>query len=162
MEPSPIQKLFGREPIRGNTIFHVLAKLGSLELLNRICDNVDEPCDSILHEKNYNGEFCTHVVAKNHRGQAAIVLMEALMNLGADLNAVDARAGFTVLHETVLREDYELAEWLCQQPRLNLDSKTWGGLTAYQLAFKKKNQQMMDLFRTQGANCEQPNVCDSE
>lgn len=162
MESSPIGKLFDREPISGNTIFHVLAELGSLELLYRIRANVDESCHSILNKKNYNGEFSTHVVIRNHRGQHAIKLMEILTTLGADLNTQEGLAGFTALHEAILRDDYEMAAWLCQQPTINLNLKTFGGLTAYQLAFRRKNKEMMDILRKHGANCEEPQVSESD
>lgn len=154
MEACPIQKLFDREPIRGNTILHELAKLGSLELLNRIRDNVDEPCNSILEKKNDDGEFSTHVVARYHSGQCAIKLMEALVKLGADLNAAEESEGFTILHDTVMSGDYQLAEWLCQQPGIDLDLKTSSGLTAYELAFREMDIPMMDLFREYGAKFE--------
>lgn len=154
MTSSSIKKLFDSEPVRGNTIFHVLAELGSLELLYRIRDRVDEAFDSIVLKKNYNGETSIHVAAKKNKGQRAISIIQVLVEFGGDLNAADRYTGVTVLHEAVWREDYILAEWLCTQPDIDLEATTWGGLTAFQLAFKKRNDHLMNIFRTNGANCE--------
>lgn len=80
--------------------------------------------------------------------------MEALVELGADPNAAEKWTGFTILHYTALRGDYELAVWLRQLPGIDLDSKNSRGLTAYQLAFEGRDLMLMDLFRAYGAKRE--------
>lgn len=160
MEVTPYGKLFGRNTQTGNTIFHEIAELGSVTLLQRIRDNVTESYSSILREKNYSGEFCGHVAAK-HRGLRAIALLEILVELGADLNAITGCSGDTLLHETASSGDDELAEWLCEQQGINLNAKNYGTLTAYQVAFQRNNQKMMNILRTHGAQCEDPPMSDN-
>lgn len=163
MEPtSDIKRLFGRDVNRGNTIFHEIAELGSLLLLNRIFKNVDERLDLILQTENYNGELSIHVAAKKWKGLRAIELIKMLVKLGANLNAAEEYSGYTVCHEAVCFEDDELLQWLCQQPGINLDAKTMRKKTAYQMAFRKNNTKLMGILRDHGADCELREESESE
>lgn len=163
MDTTNVAELFGdRDICTGNTIFHKLAEDGALLQLYYIRDKIDRPLNAVLQIKNYNGEFSIHTAAQRHRGFLAIKLIEVLVGMGADLNAKDGRSGNTVLHTTVCCEDYELAEWLCKQSTIDLNAKNYAQLTAYQLAFKRKNEQLMGILRTSGAVCETPEDSDDE
>lgn len=156
MNNSQNAKLFGRNPITGNTIFHELAEAGSVPLLKRIRQTVDdEPHDSIINELNFQGLTCIHVAAKAHRRLHAIEVIAVLVQMGANLNGADNLSGATVLHDTVWYEDYKLATWLCQQPHINLDAKRWDGVTAYQMAFMEQNSRMKKILGEGGADCEE-------
>lgn len=159
---SDIGGLFGRDVNSGNTIFHEIAELGSLPLLNRILKNVDQRVDWILQTGNYNGELSIHVVAKKWKGLRAIELIKLLVKLGANLNAADEYSGWTLCHLAVSFEDDELLQWLCQQPGIKLDAKTRSRKTAYQMAFRKKKTELMDILRNHGADCEVNEESESE
>ncbi|AIK25693.1 Vank5 [Hyposoter didymator ichnovirus] len=156
MTNSQIAKLFAKNPITGDTIFHELADAGSVPLLKRIRETIDGPYDSIINELNFHGLTCIHVAVKLHRGLHAIQVLELLVEMGADLNAPDNLSGATVLHDTVWYEDRELATWLCQQPHINLDARRWDGVTAYQMASMEQNKRMKEILHSHGASCEQP------
>nr|AAX56958.1 vankyrin 2 [Ichnoviriform sonorense] len=162
MEICQIRKLVGRKHITGNNIFHELAEVGSLTLLYRIRDNIDESFHSILQETNNDGESNIHIAVKKHSGEHAIKLIEVLVAMGADLNGTIGTSGCTVLHVTVWRKDYTLTKWLCQQSRINLHAKGWDGLTACQMAIIENDKQMIDIFQTHGAARAQPKVIESK
>nr|AAX56955.1 vankyrin 3 [Ichnoviriform sonorense] len=147
MDISGIRKLFGRNGILGNTIFHELAYVGSLTLLYRFRDNFDESFRSFLQETNNDGENSIHVAANTHRGFHAIRLIEELVNLGVDLNARDRSLNMTVLHIAVHHKDYALAKWLRQQPNVDINVKNFDGLTAYGLACLENDEEMMRILR---------------
>nr|ABH10021.1 vankyrin 2 [Campoletis chlorideae ichnovirus] len=162
MDIRQIRGLVGRNDITGNNIFHELAEVGSLTLLYRIRDNIDESFHSILQETNNDGESSIHIAVKKHRGEHAIKLVEVLVSMGADLNGTMGTSGCTVLHITVWRKDYTLAKWLCQQSRINLHAKGWYGLTAYHMAVIENDEQMMDIFKAYGATCAELKVIESK
>lgn len=155
MSSAPIPQVIYREPNTRNTIFHAFAEMGSLHLLYWIHGKLGEDANHILHARNYFGETSIHIAARAHRGKRAIELIKALVEFGVDLNAPERFTGVTALHETILNEDYELAEWLCKQPGIDMELKTWHGLTAYQWAFRRKNKKLMNILRTYGARCEE-------
>lgn len=146
-------KLFRKDPFTGNTIFHHLAYVGSLTLLKRFRDNLDEPCTAILHQCNSEGEFSIHVAANMHRGLHAIQVIELLRDLGADLDARDDQWAVTVLHIAVNHQDHTLAKWLCEQSQIDINAEDADGSTAHQLARENHDQQMMDILQMHGAQC---------
>lgn len=156
MAMSGFEVLFDRDDETGETIFHELAKLGALRVLYRIHERTAGAFPALLQIKNYEGDLCTHVAAKYHNGSLAIDLIEILMLMGADLNGRNSGAGETLLHGTVYDEDYELAEWLCRQSQIDLDARNYGGLTAFEIAYKRNDEHLKKIFREAGANCEEP------
>lgn len=161
MEKSEFEDLFDRDE-NGNTIFHELAELGALRVLYRIQQRTTGSFVHLLQIRNHEGELCTHVAVKYHNGVHAIGIVKVLVLMGADLNGTNVRAGETVLHNTVYNGDYELAEWLCKQPQINLNARNYSTLTAYQLAYKRDDEQLKEIFRKAGANCEEPKETSSE
>lgn len=147
MERATIKKLFDAERIFGNTIFHELAYCGSLVLLRRISGTIDEPCESILQQVNFDGEHSIHVVANIHKGNRAVNLIKALIEMGADLNARDQLLNVTVIHIAVEHRDYILAKWLCDQGRIDLNVKSVDGLTAYDIARAANDTTMMKILK---------------
>lgn len=136
-----------RKIITGNTIFHDAAKDGSLELLCHIRDFMDYPYYLTLAEKNSDGDTCIHVAVKNHKGLRAINLVKVLVELGADLNARQGYSLCTALHCSVAQGDYELAEWLCQQPGIDCRAKNWDSSTVFDYAYIMQDELMLDILR---------------
>lgn len=122
MEDSSVVKFFGKNKLNGNTIFHEIAIEGSLALLLRIRENLDEPIDLVLEELNDQGETCVHLAALMNRGQHAIEIIEVLRELGADLNARN-RLGHTLMSYAIYNKDYQLIDWLLLQPEITLSSR---------------------------------------
>ncbi|XP_046742494.1 NF-kappa-B inhibitor cactus-like [Diprion similis] len=135
MEKSAFEDLFKRDRETGETIFHELAECGALRVLvlYRIHERTSGAFVNLIQIKNYRGELCTHVAARCHSGIRAINLIEILVLMGADVNERESCGGETVLHTTVFKRDYELAEWLCKHPQINLDARNYGRLTAFQI-----------------------------
>lgn len=146
MPVSQIPQLSSKNPITGNTIFHEAAKRGSLELLYRIRNSMEEPYYSILGEKNNDGDTCIHVAVKTHMKLRAINLVKVLVELGADLNAEHGFSRCTVLLLSVWRGDHKLVEWLCQQPGIDLYATSWNSMTVFLCAYIKSDQRMMDIL----------------
>nr|ABH10020.1 vankyrin 1 [Campoletis chlorideae ichnovirus] len=147
MNIAGIQQLFGRNHNSGENILHELVRTGSLELLYRIRDNYGGPLDFLLQEFDNCGKNCIHVAADTHRGRRAILIIQVLMELGADLNAGDYWLNMTVLHLAVYNKDYALAKWLCQQPILDINAMGFDGTTAFGIAYSTGDYQMMIMLR---------------
>nr|AAX37361.1 putative ankyrin 1 [Tranosema rostrale ichnovirus] len=161
MELSKIEELFATYSHTGNTIFHDLAEYGALRLLQRIRDRIDPPFHAI-QRKNYSDDFCVHSVVKWHGGLRAIDLLEVLVQMGADLNARGGRSGDTALHMTTYDGDCDLALWLCRQPQIDVHVRNHAGLTAYELAVKKKNERLMAILCSSSVKCETPEISKHE
>lgn len=144
----------------GENIFHELCRHGNLFLLQKARCWLDKKTKFLLQQYNLEGDQCTHIVAHNHRKQEAVRLMEALMDLGADLNA-SSRVSGTALHIAVFYQDYELVTWICQQTGVDLEAYDSSGLTAYQIAWKRGDFKMVDIFFKFDADCNQAYPSDS-
>lgn len=158
METSKYAKLFGKNPVTSKTIFHEIAEAGTLQLLYRIRDTVEEPVAPFLQEKDNFGDLCVHVVVKRHKGMHAILLLKVLVQLGADLNALNDVTKCGILHLAAVSGDYDLAQWLAQQPQIDLNVKGWDELTAYDMAFIETDSRMMEILGAHGALGPQPEV----
>lgn len=152
MNITGIQNLFGRNHVSGDNILHEIVQTGSLELLRRFRDNYVVPLDSLLQEVDLFGRTCIHVAADTHRGHHAILIIQVLTELGADLNARDCPLNMTVLHIAVYHKDYELAKWLCQQPNLDINATRFDGLTAYEIAYLANDHQMINSLTPNGVH----------
>ncbi|BAF45649.1 vankyrin-b2.1 [Ichnoviriform fugitivi] len=162
MGNSACKDLFDRDDRTGDTIFHELAKIGGLIVLNRIQERTPGPFVDLLRIKNHEGELCTHVVANYHNGLRAILLIDVLVLLGADLNGRNFCAGETVLHRSVHNGDAPLAKWLCEQPQINLNARNNNGLTAYQIANERNDGDLKEILRKAEENCEEPQGTSSD
>lgn len=93
---------------------------------------------SLLNERKENGEQCTHIIARS-RNDYAREMMYIVLKLGADINGQESLSGFTPLHLSIWESNYELAEWLCERPDINLGATNYAGQTIYQLAVERKD-----------------------
>ncbi|XP_057318680.1 NF-kappa-B inhibitor cactus-like [Microplitis mediator] len=141
-------------------VFHVIAKKGWLKMLCAIEGLIDEKIKLWLQKRNKEGDTCLHIAAVAHRGQQAIRIIEKLVEYGADFNERDRRTGDTVLHIAVKKGDCELATWMCQQRNINLEIENYSKHTAFQVALKNGDKEMMKILETYGATT--MGVSDSE
>ncbi|XP_063230446.1 uncharacterized protein LOC134535307 [Bacillus rossius redtenbacheri] len=162
MESFVIDEVFGAINNSGDNFFHDISRHGCMSLLLRAGWWLDETHNPLLQQFNYEGNQCVHIVARRHRGQKAVQLLEVLMDMGADLNAPNRTSGSTALHLAVINEDYELVTWMCQETSVNLESCDYSRLTAYQVAWKRNDHKMMKIFEKFDADCDQPYSSESE
>lgn len=87
--------------------------------------------------------MCLHVAAANGH----VNLVRLLLRLGADLEAREALAGKTALHLAMERGCQSVVNFLLQECKPSLDTQTYGGLTAYQLALCTDGQLARELVR---------------
>ncbi|XP_017475833.1 PREDICTED: NF-kappa-B inhibitor cactus [Rhagoletis zephyria] len=102
-----------------------------------------------LEIRNYNGEFCVHLAAE----AGHLKILSILIQYGADINAREGKGGYTPLHISIERGNEELFNFLlddCKQ-KLNLETTTFGRLTAYQFACILKRSQMQSILENHGA-----------
>ncbi|XP_076765955.1 NF-kappa-B inhibitor cactus [Xylocopa sonorina] len=141
---------------RGNTALHLACATGDLASAKALTDpltpverNYLLPGKKIpalpqnLEQRNYDGEMCLHIAAAS--GQVELVRL--LLRLGADLEAREALAGKTALHLAVERGCRSVVEFLLQECRPCLDTQTYAGITAYQLALCFDSQLARELVR---------------
>lgn len=105
------------------------------------------------------GEMCLHVAAANGH----VDTVRLLLRLGADLEAREALAGKTALHVAVERGCRSVIAFLLQECQPCLDTQTYAGLTAYQLALCFDDSQLARELVQLGASPQPlPESSDSE
>nr|ACE75351.1 viral ankyrin [Glyptapanteles indiensis] len=109
----------------------------------------------LLSEYDHHGRLCTHVVARFDLNNA-VMKIELLMNMGADVTARESLTGDSLLHIAVSSKNYKLAKWLCQNPRVDTGAINYAYQTPYHLAFLLRDQKMIEIFKTNGAVCDDP------
>mgnify|MGYP001940791078 CR=1 FL=1 len=157
MDPTTIANIFDKVQPTGSNIFHEIATLGSMVLLNRVSKFVLPSLRFLLREKNHSGQHCVHIVACIHSGQHAIDLMEKFVSLGANINAINPILGESVLQVAVRCNNYKLVKWMCQHPVVDINAVNKIGWTAYHQAYVQNNVQMMNILKTYGADTTVPN-----
>lgn len=141
---------------RGNTALHLACANGNLACAQALTDplspmerNKLKPEQIIpalpqnLEQINYNGEMCLHVAVANGH----VNLVRLLLRLGADLEAKECLAGRTALHLAVERQCWSIITFLLKECEPCLDTKTYSGLTAYQLALYTDRQFARELLQ---------------
>lgn len=152
--------LAGADPalrnFRGNTALHLACATGDLNSAKALTD----PLTSLernyllsrkkvpalpqnLEQRNYDGEMCLHIAACSGH----VELVRLLLRLGADLEAREALAGKTALHLAVERGCRTVIAFLLQECRPCLDTQTYAGITAYQIALCYDSQLARELVR---------------
>lgn len=145
MTESPIARLFKKNNATGENIFHQLAREGTVRMLRRIRDNVDEEIASFLQEPNLRGEMCVHIAAGEHRGHLAIEVIDVLVNIGADINAKN-NTDETPLHYAVNNKDYELVKWLSERRDVDLEATNQNHFTPHEMAIIQNAQSIVNLL----------------
>lgn len=155
---------------RGNTALHLACATGDLASAMALTDSLTPlernyllPGGKVpalpqnLEQRNYDGEMCLHIAAAS--GQVELVRL--LLRFGADLEAKEALAGKTALHLAVERGCRSVIAFLLKECRPCLDSQTYAGITAYQIALCLDSQIASELVR-EGATPEPLPESDSD
>ncbi|CAH2100805.1 unnamed protein product [Euphydryas editha] len=109
----------------------------------------------LVHEYDHYGSLCTHIVARFDLNNA-VMKIELLLNMGADVSARESLTGDSLLHIAVSSKNYELAEWLCRDLKANLIAINYAHLTPYHLAYFFRDQRMMEILKSNGAVYDDP------
>ncbi|KAH0554413.1 hypothetical protein KQX54_010476 [Cotesia glomerata] len=88
----------------------------------------------LVREYDHHGRLCTHIVARFDLNNA-VMKIELLLNMGADVSARESLTGDSLLHIAVSSKNYELAEWLCRDLKANLIAINYAHMTPYHLAY---------------------------
>ncbi|XP_061393950.1 NF-kappa-B inhibitor cactus [Musca vetustissima] len=103
---------------------------------------------SDLEIRNYDGERCVHLAAQ----AGYIEILRILVYYGADINAREGKSGRTPLHIAIECCNEDLANFLLDECRkLNLETATYAGLTAYQVACVLNKSEMQNMLEKRGA-----------
>ncbi|KAH8263573.1 hypothetical protein KR044_010816 [Drosophila immigrans] len=113
-----------------------------------------------LEMRNYDGERCVHLAAEGGH----IDILRILVSHGADINAREGKGGRTPLHIAIEYCNEDLANFLLDEcEKLNLETATYAGLTAYQVASVLNKSRMQNMLKNRGAETLTPpdSDCDS-
>ncbi|XP_016943395.3 NF-kappa-B inhibitor cactus [Drosophila suzukii] len=106
-----------------------------------------------LEIRNYDGERCVHLAAE----AGHIDILRILVSHGADINAREGKSGRTPLHIAIEGCNEDLANFLLDEcEKLNLETATFAGLTAYQFACIMNKSRMQNILEKRGAETVTP------
>nr|AGQ20245.1 AsIV-cont00154-ORF1 [Apophua simplicipes ichnovirus] len=144
-----------RNPTMGN-YFHDVAETGSIALLRRVEPFLTDQYRYILTLFDKRGYQCVHIAARHLDGKKAVIMIEELARLGANVYSVELITRNSLLHIAVSKKNYELAEWLCQQPNFITHVQDCEHYTAYDIASMEKDEKMMMILRQYGGDVVKP------
>lgn len=140
----------------GNTALHLACLNGELECVKQLLQplNAQEALERSkvakpfrqqnLEQWNYDGETCVHLACKENH----LDILECLVKFGADVNAREGKSGWTALHFAIDRNNEVMANFILETPKINVETTTYAGLTAYQLCcYMQNNSLLNDLLR---------------
>lgn len=106
-----------------------------------------------LEIRNYDGERCVHLAAQGGH----IDILRHLVYYGVDINAREGKAGRSPLHIAIECCNEVLANFLLEEcSTLNIETPTYAGLTAFQVACILGNPTMKNHLEKSGAQTLNP------
>jgi ankyrin only family protein len=132
----------------------ILQQKSRANLENKSC-----VCLPDLEQRNYDGELCVHLATLGNH----VDILKHLIISGADINAREGKSGRTPLHLAIEEGKQTVANFLIEQcSQLHLETVTYAGLTAYQLAALNENQNLLDELSQKGAEPLSPPESDDD
>lgn len=148
MDSCNLNKMISALDETGGNYFHNVARSGSIALLKRVEPFLDETHRSLLTLRDDRGLQCTHIAARSNDGKMAVMMIEYLVRLGANIHIMEFVTEDTLLHLAVYTKNYELAEWLGQQPNyVTYIANNAENLTAYEIAVKNGDERMSMILQ---------------
>lgn len=148
----------------GNTPLHIACREGMMDMVNILLTPV-QPSERMTYTylypqqnssqdlsiRNYDGYTCAHLALQcGHLNILALLLVR-----GADVNEQDGKSGRTLLHMAADLGYIEALHLLLKQRQLNINARTYGGLTAVSLANGRRLNTIVDCLFRAGADCSQ-------
>ncbi|BFZ07441.1 hypothetical protein BsWGS_10479 [Bradybaena similaris] len=147
----------------GNTPLHNACRLGYEDVVRTLLKPVEyqetlqnkynipyQRLPQDLESRNYEGLTCLHLAAIGGH----INVMELLLEVGANVNAVEGKSGKTVLHFAVDWGNMTMIKFLLSQQSIDINARTYAGLPPILLAYGRGNVDVMDELYSRGAICE--------
>jgi len=133
----------------GKNVFHICSDRGHLETLNAIVDagnktNQVNIMRALLNERDYCG-YTPFFQAVSQKHQH---ICQALVRLGADVNATDIKNGNSPLHESVMPEeaDQVFVGFLLKECKLNVNHQNMAGITPLHIAASKNDKAICSVL----------------
>lgn len=137
----------------GENFFHEVSRSGSFSLIERFAPFIRGfDAAEALNTRNSAGQMSIHIVAITHEKLYAAKLIDTIVKLGADINGQEGIGGNTALHLAVNKRDYELVEWLCRQPDIDLKLYNSNNVSPFQSAKKMKDKKMVQILKKYCSN----------
>ncbi|XP_004530309.1 NF-kappa-B inhibitor cactus [Ceratitis capitata] len=149
---------------RGNTALHLACMSGDVQCVSALTvpfssEEINEAQRhfgfsqnkqlSYAEIRNYDGEYCVHLATEAGNLQ----ILGTLVRFGADINAREGKGGYTPLHIVIENNNEELFSFLLNdcKSKLDVETTTFGRLTAYQMACRMKRSKMYKILEKYGA-----------
>ena len=97
------------------------------------------------------GYTCAHLALQGGH----LKILQLLLEKGANVNEPDGKSGRTLLHMAADLGYLEAIDLLLHQRDLNLNARTYGGLTAISLAHGRRLNNVVEWLYRVGADCTQ-------
>lgn len=148
----------------GNTPLHIACREGMLAMVRILLQPVivEEvrfnsytiPYQHVPQDlglRNYDGYTCTHLALQGGH----LDVLQLLLARGADINEPDGKSGRTLLHMAADMGYTEALNILLRHPTLNVNARTYGGLTAISLAHGRQLRMVVEQLYLVGADFSQ-------
>ncbi|XP_050077947.1 NF-kappa-B inhibitor cactus [Anopheles maculipalpis] len=144
--------------VDGNTALHLACGLGKVKMVKELLapisfnENPQGPSQTEAVQDielwNYDGKTCVHLAAE----AGSIEAIRSLIDAGADINAREGKSGMSPLHISIAKGNENLANFLLDEcPLLSLETTTYAGMTAYQLALIQDKRILISDLTKRGA-----------
>lgn len=150
-----------KRDFRLNTALHTAVKKGYIKVAENLMTPVtyleakrntyEIPYQKIpqnLEIFNSDGRTCLHIAARCKNK----LMIDLLLRNEADINARDLKSGKTILHYFAEEDDVDMVKYIVSKSRLDLNVKTYYGVTAAELAYSKGHFAIAYLLLSTGAN----------
>ncbi|KAL3859804.1 hypothetical protein ACJMK2_009997 [Sinanodonta woodiana] len=136
---------------QGNTPLHLACRNGDIDCVKAILEVVRERRDfQCLEVRNSQGLTCLHVAARVTENRLNIVT--ELIKSEANVNAVDATSGRTILHYACEKRDIELVRFLMKYTNIEIDFLAFDGKPAIYIAYWRNYQDIVKRLIKAGAD----------
>lgn len=140
----------------GNTIIHVAAECGLNESLQEIFTRTSHrhlpsfaaSLKDLMESRNCEGYTPLILAVRNKRLSSA----DLLCKIGADIDAMDLKAGFTALHHVVLTGNVSLVYELIERCSPDVNVASYSGVTPLHLATSDNTAPIADILIIFGAD----------
>ncbi|KAL3860488.1 hypothetical protein ACJMK2_010611 [Sinanodonta woodiana] len=137
------------QDFRGNTPLHLACRDGNFDAVHALLKSGHQRMDQSLEIRNVDGLTCFLLAVRAPQNRLGI--LEALIDTGANVNAIDAKNGRTALHFAADNRDLELLNFLLKCSDIDVDVESFDGKTALYIAYWRNFKDAVRILRRNGA-----------